>query len=316
VSRREFLRTASTAAALAAAGRLPGGLAEENGRSLVVESQSDGWRTADGKVDAAVVRRMIDSGLMRLTGKDTPEAAWRSLFAPGEVVGLKFNRVSRDYTGANQAALEALAAGLGSAGVPTGHIIVLEAENAALDGSGTPQRGWAGEYDFGSGKTRLSNTIVNQVDALINVANLKHHPIAAFTGCLKNLSHAKDTLMEGPARFHGNGCDPFIADICALDPLREKTRLHVMNGLKGIFDRGAYPPAPQFQWDRNGMFVGFDPVAIDAVGAQIVDSRRAEAQGRELRRDPRALKYLATAEDRGLGVAELARIEHVGAVVD
>jgi hypothetical protein len=257
------------------------------------------------------VRRMVDAGLMRLTGKGTPEAAWQSLFEPGEVVGLKFNIVSRDFTGANQAFVDALAAGLQSAGVKRESIIVLEAENARLDGGGPPQHGWAGEYDFGSGRTRLSNVIVNQLDALINVPNLKQHPLAAFTGCLKNLSHAKDTLMEGPERFHGNACNPFIADICALGPVREKTRLHVMNALKGIFERGAYPPAPQFQWDRNGILVGLDPVAMDALGADIVDSRRAEARGQDVRRDPRALRYLATAAERGLGVAELESINHV-----
>lgn len=245
---------------------------------------------------------------MRLTGKSTPEAAWKSLFSPGEVVGLKFNRISRDFTGANQALVNAIAGGLLSAGVKRQNVVVVEATDVQFAG-GEARKGWAGNYDFGSGKTRLSNFVVNQVDAVINVPNLKHHPLIGFTGCLKNISHADETIMEGPDRFHGNACNPYIADICAIDVLREKMRLHLMNGLKGIFSHGAYPPAPQFQWFHDGLFLGFDPVAIDTIGAELVDAARADYEKHPVQRDQRALSYLETAAQRGLGANARDRIQ-------
>jgi len=313
MDRRQFLRAAG-AAGLALSWGLEPAMAGEEPRSRVVQVTSAGWRRAAGGVDGAAVRAMLDRGLMRLTGKPSARQAWRSLFSPGEVVGLKFNRISRDFTGANQALVDALAAGLVSAGVRKKDIIPVEAHGVKFAG-GRPQPGWAGEFDFGSGKTRLSNFLVRQVDALINVPNLKHHPIVAFTGCLKNLSHANDTIMEGPNRFHGNNCDPYIADICALKELRGKVRLHVMNALKGIFARGAYPPAPEFQWFHNSLLLGFDPVAIDTLGAEQVDKARCEHEKRPLKRDPRALKYLATAATRGLGTNDPAQIELVSATL-
>jgi len=307
LTRRRFLKAASATAAAALAGSLKAPSVAADDKSLVVEVRSGKWRQRRAGVDASAVARMVAGGMQRLTGKSTPEAAWKSLFSPREVVGLKFNRISSDFTGANQALVDAIAAGLLSAGLKKQNIIVVEAADVKFAG-GEPRKGWAGQYDFGSGKTRLSDFVVNQVDAVINVPNLKHHPLAAFTGCLKNLSHSNDTIMEGPGRFHGNACNPYIADICAIDVLRKKVRLHLMNGLKGIFSHGAYPPAPQYQWFHDALLLSFDPVAIDTIGAELVDRTRAEHEKHPVRRDQRALRYLETAAQRGLGTNARDRI--------
>lgn len=309
LSRRGFLK-ASALAGLTLSQISKGALAEQEEKSLVVEVRSQKWRSDAKQADAEIVRQMIDRGMMRLTSKSTPEAAWKALFSPGETVGVKFNRVSGDFTGANQAIVDVVSGGLLSAGLRKENIIVVEAIGAQFTG-GTPQKGWAGEYDFGSGKTRLSRFVINQVDAIINVPNLKHHPLAGFTGCLKNISHAAGTLVEGPGRFHGNNCNPYIADIYAVEALRKKMRLQLLNGLKGIFDRGAYPPPAQYQWFHDGMFFSFDPVAVDAIGAELVDRARAEHGNRPRQRDQRALRYLQTAAKRGLGTNNRDLIELV-----
>ncbi len=154
------------------------------------------------------------------------------------------------------------------------------------------------------------------MDALINVPNLKHHPLAGFTGCLKSISHANDTIMEGPDRFHRNACNPYIADIYAIEAIRSKVRLQVMNSLVGIFDRGAYPPLPKFQWPHNAILLGVDPVALDAIGAESVDAARAEAAKRPVRRDRRALRYLETAAERRLGQCRPDHIQKVAITID
>jgi hypothetical protein len=245
---------------------------------------------------------MVNEGIMKLTSKSTPEAAWKALFSPTEVIGLKFNRISRNYTGANQAVVDAITSGLMSAGVKKRNIVVVEAQGVRFEG-GKPRKGWAAKYDFGSGKTRLSNLLVNQLDAVINVPNPKHHPITDFTGALKNISYANNTIMEGPGRFHGNNCDPYIADINALDVVREKVRLHLCNGLKGIFDRGAYP-GPNNQWTHNRFYVSLDPVALDTVCAQAVNKARVKRKRPPLRRH----RYIVTAAKRGLGTNDPERV--------
>jgi hypothetical protein len=311
VTRRTFLKVAASAA-VAFAGDV--GFDEEPARGLVVEARSAKWRTGR-TVDAEVVRHMIDSALVRLTGAREPGAAWSALFAPGETIGLKFNRISRDFTGANQAIVDAIAAGLQGAGVRKADIIVVEAEGVEFAG-GRPEGGWAGEYAFVSGKTRLSNFLVNQVDALINVPNLKRHSLAGFTGCLKNISHAGGTIMDRPMDFHGNACNPYIADIYALEAVRSKVRLQLMNALVGVFDGDEYPGSAEAQWVHGGLLLSADPVAVDSIGAALVDATRARRSGQPVRRDVRALRYLATAAERGLGQWRPAGIEHVVVNVD
>ena len=303
-SRRQFI---GAAAAGALAGAVRPGAAAGATKSRVVKVESPRWRLASGQVHPGVVRQMVNAGMMRVTGKSTPEAAWRELFSPGEVVGVKFNKISRDYSGANQALVDAIAMGLTAAGVQQSDIIVLEAAGATFHG-GTPQKGWAREYDFGSGKTLFSNLLVNQLDAIINVPNPKHHPIASFTGALKNISHAEGTFMQGAGEFHRNKCDPYVADINALDVVRTKVRVHLCNGLMGIFDRGAYPQ-PGNQWINNALYLSFDPVAMDTILAQVVDKARVERNRPPLQNPDGAISTIATAAKRGLGTSDLARIE-------
>ncbi len=296
ISRREFLvTTASALSILAFTQDTERAFARQAKKSNVVKVQSLKWRNEAGKVDSGIVTQMINSGMMKLTSKSTPESAWKSLFSPSETICLKFNQISKDYTGANQALVDAITWGLMTAGVKRKNIIIMEAYGVKFEG-GEPLKGWSKEYDFGSGKTRLSNLFVNQLDAVINIPNPKHHPICDFTGALKNISHANDSIMEGPERFHGNNCDPYIADINAIDVVKKKLRLHICNGLKGIFDRGAYP-SPNNQWDENCLFISFDPVALDTICANEVDKARIERKLSPLQRH----KYIATASERNLG---------------
>jgi hypothetical protein len=180
LTRGQFLSSFfSAAAALALPQSLGQAFAEEDKKSIVVEVRSSKWRTSTGQIKPRVVRRMVNEGIMKLTSKTTPEAAWRTLFSPNEVIGLKFNRISRNYTGANQAFVDAITSGLMSAGVKKRNIIVVEAHGVRFEG-GKPRKGWAAKYDFGSGKTRLSNLY----DSGRRAGIVKHKEAVESTGNL------------------------------------------------------------------------------------------------------------------------------------
>jgi hypothetical protein len=282
-------------------------------RSRVIDIRSERWRDATGKQDAVVVKQMLDDGLVKLTGAADAAAAWKQVFGKFKVVGVKFNSVSRNFSRTNQLMVDLLTAGLLSAGLERGNIIVVEAVGAHFEGGGQPQPGWAGEYDFGSGKTRLSNFIVNQVDAILNVPDLKDHERTGITGAIKNLSHARNTVMEDPQRFHANACDPYVADLYNLEPIRTKPALHVMNGLRAMYDRGPVPnPA---QWPHNGLLLAFDPCAIDKVALDLVVAERRKRGLPELDHRGTPPTFLDTAVKRGLGTNDPARIEVVKATV-
>ncbi len=135
ISRRDFLRTAAIGAAVASIGLFVAGpsarsadAATLTGRKTdptVVDVRSPKWRV-NGKVDAAFVRTMIDYWIRRLPGKRTVADAWRLVAKPTDIVGIKFNGLSRDYTGANQAILDAVVAGLVASGIKKEKIIVAE----------------------------------------------------------------------------------------------------------------------------------------------------------------------------------------------
>ncbi|HOX38334.1 MAG TPA: DUF362 domain-containing protein [Candidatus Brocadiia bacterium] len=283
-----------------------------DGAGRVVDVRNAAWLGADNKPDAETIRKMLDSGLMRLTGKDTPEAAWREIVSPDCRIGVKFNKLSHDFARVNQPILDAVVAGLLSAGVKKSNIAAVETEGARLEGGFEPDFEQTGAADFGDGVIRPSRFIRDQVDVLINCSDMKDHGIAGVTAALKNIAFADKTLMNWPFRFHGNHCDPFIPGIFNLKMFREKVRLNICNGLKGIF-QGGPGVKPANAWRNDGMLLSTDPVAMDRVALDIIEQERARRKLPAIFTGQPNSKghYLITAQDvYRLGVADLAKINH------
>src|SRR5262249_32530964 len=119
---------------------------------------------------------------------------------------------------------------------------------------------------------------------------LKDHRSAGVTVALKNLSHGfsnnvarshidsiyrRDHFRTGP-----NQCNTFIPAAASQMPLRQKATLHILDGLIGVYEGG---PGSWNQtwgtWRHKGMFFATDPVALDHVGWDIIDERRAGGGG-------------------------------------
>jgi hypothetical protein len=249
---------------------------------------------------------MLDEGMRKLTGKRTAADAWKEFVSPTEVIGLKFNRLSRDHTRAVRAIRDAIVANLEAIGVPKKNIVV--AEGPVLETA--PDRTLDPEVDFGHEKTQLTRFVTKQIDALICIPDLKNHGAAGMTGALKNISHAGGTIMTGPNRFHGNNCDPFIGEINALKPIRERHRLSITNGLKGVFDGGPGTRNPDLQWRHDGFLLSTDPVALDTVALDLLEAERKKRSRRPIGRRAR---HLATAEELELGNHDRRRIRVVKA---
>jgi uncharacterized protein (DUF362 family) len=76
------------------------------------------------KVSGAVVQRMVDSLVMRLTEKPTVAEAWRSLVGKKDRVGIKVAAAGGPVSGTNPEVVDAIVAGLSEAGIPASQIIV------------------------------------------------------------------------------------------------------------------------------------------------------------------------------------------------
>jgi len=279
--------------------------------SKVIDIHDSNWLKTDGSVDPHVVKKLVHEGMLRLTGKSSLRSAWQEFVSPRETVGIKFNRISGDFTGANQSLLDAIVSGLLAAGVSRERIIAVEAVNVSFENHIKLDFHLGPEIDFGKGKTQLTRFITDQVDVVINVPNLKDHNVAGVTGALKNISHAGGTIMSKPSRFHSNNCTPYIGLINALEPVNSKRRLNIMNALKGVFEGGPGYRDPHLQWRYNGLLISSDPVALDAIELDIIQAARKDRGLPNLFATAKKPIHIAHAADLGLGVADPSLIEHV-----
>jgi len=81
-----------------------------------------------------------------------------------------------------------------------------------------------------------------------------------------------------------------------LQELRAKLRLHICDATTACFDGG---PAfkPEFTWRPNALIVSEDPVALDQIGWQMIERKRAEQGLKTLAAEDRAPRYIETAAD-------------------
>jgi uncharacterized protein (DUF362 family) len=267
----------------------------------------------DDDIKEPIVRDMIARGMRELVGSEDAVEAWRQFFSAGTVVGIKVNPVGAPHAISNFATVRAIIAGLQAAGVKAGDIIVFDRYRRSFVKAGYPDQlpdgvRWdasvedvddvqldiegydpdvfvsmeltaLGRHDPKDDRTRRSHLSLiasRKVDKIINVAVLKDHGSAGVTLALKNLSHG---LVNNVSRSHAtnatNACNTFIPTVVAMPQIREKVVLNVLDGLTAVYQGGPYARL-NFTWAYRSLFFATDPVAMDTVGWQIIDAKRAE----------------------------------------
>lgn len=280
-------------------------------RGRVVEVQHPG-SIVSGNYQAEPVAQMIRRGMMELTGAPDITAAWRVFVQPGDVVGLKLNPVGMPHVISAPEVVREIIAGLRAAGLKPQDIVVYDRYRAQFLKAGFPKwlpegvrtsaatndyetmqqaiEGYDSDHymdmaltlpgqDVSSLTARRSyaaNFITKEVNKLINLPLLKDHQSAGVTLALKNLSHG---LVNNVNRSHStktlNACGAFIPAVVSMPVIRNKTVLHIMDGVKGLYHGG--PGArPQFVWEHKTMYFATDPVALDRVGWKVIDAKRVE----------------------------------------
>lgn len=310
LSRREFIVGSAVAAGTLALGASSSVAADRvidrHGMSQVrvVQARSEHVLMPAGIHDE-VLRDLLEIVVKRLSGKQDVTDAWHFFLKPDDVVALKFNRNGADTIATSAPLLKALVASLKSAGFSPSQIVAVEVSKELRSATQTqaPVDGWSDEtFDFGSGSDQLAAWL-DQVTAIINVPFLKTHNLAVMTGALKNLSHA---VVKHPARYHDNGCSPFIGDIVALPQVRDKVKLHIVDALRIVFDGGPVPREDAI-WDGGFLIGGTDPVAVDVSGVHLLDRVR-KAVGLPLIGETRLPTYLEAADARGVGTSAKHKI--------
>ncbi len=315
ISRRLFAKTLiSTGAVLAAAPIsewLPG--AEEE-KSPVVCAISPRLRRQEDDIPAEPVREYLGSAMQALTGKGDAAAAWGSLFARDETVGIKLSCLPGRKLSSSPGLTAAIIAGLLAAGLEKKNIIVWERSSRELENAGykisrsglktmgsdeLPGRGYGDRITVAGSVGTVFSDIMESIDALISVPVLKDHDLAGVSIAMKNMYGA----IFNPNKFHANRCDPFVADLCSHPLVRGKLRLSICDASRVQAHNG---PAyfPRYAREFGGLLVSRDPVALDFCGWGIIDSLRREMGLAILSETGREPSYIKTAARLGLGRAD------------
>jgi uncharacterized protein (DUF362 family) len=324
-SRRQFLKQAAVAGTLAACPQVvrnSARAAENPGKSRLVivrnpKVLSDSTDVGGG-IQTDVLAEMMDSAVLKFTGQPDADSAWRSLFKPEDVVGIKVNCLGGRGATTHPEVAHAAADALVRIGIKPSNIIIWDRSTADMlrtgykinkEGEGvrvlSNDNEWEDEPTIsGSINGRLTKIITRDITALINIPFMKDHMMAGITGALKNHYGS----FNNPMMCHGNRCDPFIADLNEIPVIRNKQRLVIMDALRPLADGGP-SLRPDALWDYAGLLVGRDPVAVDSMSWNIIDGRRKETGLPTVAGAGREPVSIITAAARGLGVRDFEKME-------
>lgn len=266
---------------------------------------------------------LLDRAMQAYFRTDNPLEAWRRVVKPGETVGLKVNCLSGKGGSTSVPLVELICERLQQAGIRQEKIIIWDRLSEDLESAGfRPSKstgriqflgndvlGYENELStFGSVGSRLAKTLTQLCDAVINLPVLKDHGIVGVTLALKNMFGA----IHNPNKYHPNAGNPYVADVNMLPEIRNKVRLTICDAIRAQYEGGP-TYMPQWTWAFNGLLISQDPVALDTVGWQIIERKRAEMKLKPLRELGREPKYIATAADPNhrLGINDPNRIERV-----
>jgi hypothetical protein len=278
--RRDFIKACGAAAVLGAMHlSLPEGLlALPKKKSRVVLIRDEHVLDRLNKPRSDVLARMFDDAVVKLCDAKDAASAWRTMIKADDRVGIKTNvwRYLRTPVPLERHAAKRIM----EVGVPENHI--------AVDDRGV-----------------LGNEGFEKATALINMRPMRTHHWSGLGTLIKNYI----MFVERPAEWHGDSCAD-LAGVWKLPHVNGRTRLNVLVMLTPLFHgSGPHHYDPKYIWRYNGLLVGFDPVAVDAVGARIIEAKRRAYFGEHRPINPPP-KHISLAETRhGLGYADPAHID-------
>jgi uncharacterized protein (DUF362 family) len=364
VNRRNFLQLTAAAPLLAhppipeyhvvtrfhAAGKMgfPG---PYPGRAVRVRSER-AIDASSNRVDGSVVKSMLSRGIRELTGATNDRDAWSHFISPSDTVGIKVNCSGAPEINSNPELVSAIIDNLIALGVPANRIYIYDRfENqlkivnfgpkvaAGVKISGAESaRGSILGYDpytyvevdfFGEDDTRsnLIRLVSDTLTKVINVPTMKEHRAAGVTGCLKNIAYGDFSNVARSHQKEKTNTYSFIGTLAAVEPLRSRTVLNVMDGLRSLWQGGPFLQSPRFLFFPKQIVLGTDPVALDHVLLDMIEDKRKQEgapslfdrganhlkRGPELDpqfnsfiREPGHIEYASTL---GLGIFDKARIK-------
>jgi len=278
ITRRDFLRVAAGTAMAVTLGTGILGEARAEPTAKVILIRNAEVLGAQGKIQGEILQSMLDEAVKTLIGTGEPLEAWRKLIKSSDIVGVKSNVWGK---------------------MPTPRELEAAIKRRLLD------VGVAGKSIDIDDRGVLSNPVFLNATALINVRPLRTHHWSGVGTCLKNYIQ----FVPNPSAYHDEGCSP-LGKIWTYPIVKGKTRLNILSALTPQFyGRGANFFDKRYVWPYKGLIVGTDPVAVDAVGAHLIQVKRTAFFGEDRALDVPPIHIMVADKTYHLGVSDLNRIQ-------
>jgi hypothetical protein len=216
----------------------------------------------------ASLQEMIDGAITTLTGLDDAGAAWKALFDSRERVAIKVNTIRGSDFQTRPPLVMAVTQRLQEIGITAEQIVIFDrstdellAAGYSINRDGPGVRCYGTDNNYVAGWTimdtdiRLSQILLD-CDALINMPIIKQHGIAGISFAMKN----HYGTFDKPGSFHGGRIARGLAELNALPPIKDRTRLIIGDALT-VSTRN---------WSSgvigDSILMSFDPVAHDTAG--------------------------------------------------
>ena len=306
---------------------------------------------ATEQVNVPAVQTMIARGMTTLTGDKDPRDSWARFFNSQDFVGIKINCSGAPEAMSMPDVVAEIVRNLMVVGVKPNNIVIHERgadqillahyeqfvpAGVRVESGNT----WLG-YDpdvyveanfFGEDDTRsyLIRMVTEHFTKIINVPNMKDHSASGVTGCVKNIAYGE---FGNVARSHYKAQTEtltFIGTLASVEPLRSRTVLNIMDGLRGVWHAGPFSRNRRYRFYPKQLKFGTDPVAIDRFLIDVIDNKRKQEGAisvwdRDPKRmgttadwqaDPNVNRYfretghIEYASKLGLGVYDTSKIQH------
>lgn len=278
ITRRDFLRvTAGAAMAATVESGILGEVRAEPTAKVVLIRHAEVLGRQD-KVRGEILQSMLDEAVKNLLETNEPMGGWKRLFKSSDVVGVKSNEWNR---------------------LPTPKELEAAIKRRLLD------VGVAEKNISIADRGVLNDPVFLNASALVNVRPLRTHHWSGVGTCLKNYIQ----FVPDPWSYHDEGCSP-LGKIWNYPIVKGKTRLNILSCLMPQFyGRGAHFFDRRYVWSYKGLIVGTDPVAVDAVGAHLLQTKRIGFFGEDRALDVAPVHIMAADKKYHLGVSDMRRIQ-------
>ncbi len=323
------------------------------GRVIEVRNPS---AIARNRVSQPIVRQMLEHAMKELTQEKFAQAAWAKFIKPDDIVGIKINPSGAPACCSSPEILREIITSVQTVGVPARNILVYDRysyemdigsyqallppgvrivgiQDAFVDASGYDPNIYCAANFFGEWETRsyMASIVGEVVTKIINVPTMKDHSAAGVTGALKNLAYGTFNNVARTHRAPYSFTNPLIGLMCTVEPLRSKSVLHIMDGMRQVWHGGPLTQVQEFIDQIGTLLVATDPVALDTIELEAIEKKRRERGAPSLwQHHPNSITadnnaffhdaaknlffrqpgHIAAAGELGLGIADLKQIDH------